>query len=338
MGVHDTQLVIAIEQHHTEDAVRLIGKISDVNYQTIQRRTALHTAVKCNNVAVAAMLLKRGASMNILPKNRAHHNIYQSPMLLALEMGESHEEMQLLFLHHLKVVRHRWESDNDETILKNISKYAMQHSSPSVFYEATRDSSVENLRDAEGMTHLMHTTRRVTLFCSEPAKCTRTMQNVIEIVNTYPALAWERLECLQDSCPGTEAKSCTALGMLVFDNLEARQLQNLKFAELADKLVMLRNTLLPNDTTLLNYTDMVQTDKQKNASIMAYLTMEFIPNFFTMMLRPMRIALAMATHIRLGPKEHCWATGLHTDMIDMIFNVLIRDIVESPCSLKAMLC
>jgi ankyrin repeat protein len=114
MGFRDAQLAEAIEQHHTEDAIRLLDKISDINYQTHQRCTALHRAVKHNNIAVAAVLLERGASMNILPKNKAHRTINQSPMLLALEMGESHEEMQLLFLRHLKIVRDTWKSSDSD--------------------------------------------------------------------------------------------------------------------------------------------------------------------------------------------------------------------------------
>jgi hypothetical protein len=35
-------------------------------------------------------------------------------MLLALEMGESHEEMQLLFLRHLKIVRDTWKSSDSD--------------------------------------------------------------------------------------------------------------------------------------------------------------------------------------------------------------------------------
>ena len=337
MGFHDTQLAEAIEQHHTEDAIRLLDKISDVNYQTHQRGTALHTAVKNNNIAVAAVLLERGASMNILPKNKAHRIIKQSPMLLALEMGESHEEMQMLFLRHLKIVRDTWKSSDDEQILNMISKYAMWYSSPRVFFEATRESGAENLRDAEGTSHLMDMIKCVTLFCTEPEKCKKKMHNVLEIVNEYPGMAWERLECLPDSYLGTEAKSSTALGMLVFDNIHTRHLQNLKFAALSDELKALREALLPNNTSLQNYANAVEIDKEKNVNLMAYLKTEFIPDFFTMMLRPMRVALAMATDMRLGSHEDCWAMLLNTDIINMIFNVLIRDIVAEPSSLKAML-
>jgi len=337
MGFHDTQLAKAIEQHHTEDAIRLLDKISDVNYQTHQRCTALYRAAKQNNIAVAAVLLERGASMNILPKNKAHQTIHQSPMLLALGMGESHEEMQLLFLRHLKIVRDTWKSNDDEQILNMISKYAMLYSSPRVFFEATRESGAENLRDAKGISHLMNMIKCVTLFCTEPEKCKKKMHNVFEIVNKYPGMAWERLECLPDSYLGTEAKSSTALGMLVFDNIHTRHLQNLKLAALSDEIKWLREGLLPNNTSLQNYANAMEIDKEKNLNLMAYLKKEFIPDFFTMMLRPMRVALAMATDMRLGSHEDCWAMLLNTDIINMIFNVLIRDIVEEPSRLKAML-
>jgi len=337
MGFLDKQLAEAIEQHHTEDAIRLLDKISDVNYQTHQRYTALHTAVMNNNMAVAAVLLQRGASMNILPKNKAYRIINQSPMLLALQMGESHEDMQLLFLCHLKIVRDTWKSKDDARILEMISRCAMLYSSPRVFFEATRESGAENLRDAEGISHLMHMIKSVTLLCTEPEKCKQYMHNVLEIVDKYPGMAWERLERLPDSYLGTEATSSTALGMLVFNNIHTRHLQNLKFVSLSDDLKVLREALFPNNTSLQNYANAVEIDEEKNVNIMAYLKTEFIPDFFTMMLRPMRVALAMATHMRLGSREDCWAKLLNTDIINMIFNVLIRDIVVEPSSLKAML-
>ena len=338
MGVKDKHLAIAIKEQWTKDAARLLTEISDVDFQTYQRRTALHTAVKYNNIAVARMLLKMRARMNILPKNKAHQTVDHSPMLLAFQMGESHEEMQLLFLRYLKVVRDSWQSDDDKKIMKWIPMYAMQFSSPRVFFEATRKNGVESLRDAKGITHLMHMMRRVTLFCTDPTNFTKKMQNVSEIVNKYPDMAWERLKCQYESELGTEAKNFTALGILVFHNLKARQVQNLKIAALGDTLKLTHAALMPNNTTLFGDDDFIETDKKNNVTIMKYLETEFIPDFFTMMLRPMRIALAMATHTRLSKKEHCWAALLHTDTIDMIFNALIRDIVHSPSTLKTMLC
>ena len=54
------------------------------------------------------MLLERDASMNVLPMLKSEQTIRQCPMLQAFKMGESREEMQLLFLPRLKVVRHTW--------------------------------------------------------------------------------------------------------------------------------------------------------------------------------------------------------------------------------------
>jgi hypothetical protein len=84
--------------------------------------------------------------------------------------------------------------------------------------------------------------------------------------------------------------------------------------------------------------EVIEADRQMNTAIITYLNTELIPDFFTRMLRPMRVALAMATHVRLGANEGCCARGLSTDAIDIIFNGLVRDIVESPDVLTEILC
>jgi len=106
MGVYDTELAVAIEQNDVVAARLAIDNIVQINFQTIERRTALYLAMKHNNVAVASMLLARKAKMNVMPRNAAHKTICQSPMLAAFRLGDSHEEMQLLFLHELKSVCH----------------------------------------------------------------------------------------------------------------------------------------------------------------------------------------------------------------------------------------
>ena len=97
MGVNDMNLVSAIEKHDVDSTRTLLLKISNIDFQTKQRRTALHAAVQHNNIVAAAMLLERDASMNVLPMLKSEQIIRQCPMLQAFGMGESHEEMQLLF-------------------------------------------------------------------------------------------------------------------------------------------------------------------------------------------------------------------------------------------------
>jgi hypothetical protein len=240
-------------------------------------------------------------------------------------MDESHEEMQLLFLRHLKVVCDGCESDSEKKIIRWVPVFAMHHTTPRVFFEAIEKSGAQNLRNAKGYTHLMQMMRRVTLLCKEPATFTKKMENILQIVNKYPGMAWERVKGRFHLESGREVKNITALGMMVFETVKVRMEQNLAVAALGEHSPTLGDAMP------------ARSDEENNVTIMKYLKNEFIPEFFTIMLRPIRVAFAMATHSRLGTESSCWSTALHTDTIDMIFSVLIHDIVQSPSTFQTML-
>ena len=344
MGAKDKQLAIAIKEQRTEDAVDLLSKITNVDFQTKERHTALHIAVKNNNIVVAAILLQRNASMNILPKNKAYQTIDHSPIITAFRMGESafrmgesHEEMQLLFLRYLKVVRDKWQSDKDKKIIQWIPINAMQFGTTRVFFEAISQSGVDNTRDASGLTPLMHIMGRLTLFCTQPVAFDKKMQSVFEIVNKYPDMAWERVGCKYHCKKGsTEKKQMTALGMVVFQHLRERKYHDIIVAELVEEYEK-HGDVIPTQVKMFTGKNVRMAGRENNLTIMQSLETKLIPGLFTIMLRPMRIALAMATHIRLGTQIPCWAAVLHTDTIDMIFNVLIHDIVHNPDTLMTIL-
>jgi len=248
----------------------------------------------------------------------SEYYIDQCPMLQAFGMGESHEEMQLLFLCQLKADLHKWSSDPDQQIIAMIPNYAMQYSTPFVFFDAIGVSGGANICDKgeiDYLSPLMHTLEQVALYSTDPAKCAKTMENVFEILDRYPAMAWQRLEASKGLSP-EYPDGTTALGLLVFYSMPAGYQP------------------LFNQWSV----EIVEIDRQKNMAIRTYMSTEFIPKIFTRMLCPMRVAFAMATHVRLGASETCCAKGLSTEMIDIIFNGLVRTSIESPAVLQEILC
>jgi len=347
MGAYDVQLHLAIEQHNVVAIRELLPMVSNVNLQTKQRRTALYTAVQHNNIVAAKMLLERGASMNVLPMNKSEQTVRECPMLHVFRMGQSHEEMQLLFLRQLKAIRPTWLSATDQQIIAMIPKYAMQYSTALVFVDAFGGSGGANTgKDGEicSLSPLMYTLKEIALFGTDPAKCAKTMGNVFEMLDMYPAMAWERLKA-PVNVPGVScvyAEGSTALGILVFSSMPARLKKNMEIVERGETLLKLQETMqaaMPdnNPVDVVHQLD-VEANQQCNDAFVTYLNTKLIPKLFIRMLRPMRVALAMATHARLGTKEACCAKGLHTEMIDLIFNHLARTILESPAVVKEMLC
>jgi len=338
MGVHDAHLVSAIKAHDVDATRLLLLKISNIDFQTKQRRTPLHAAVQHNNVGAAAMLLERGAGMNVLPMLKSEQTIRQSPMLQAFQLGESHEEMQLLFLRELEAVRHTWTSAPDQAIIGTIPRYAMQYSTPLVFFDAIGDSGGEGGLD--GLSPLMHTLKEIALFSTDRAHSAKTMENVFGMLDKRPAMAWERLKA-PFTVPGLSLvypEGATALGMLVFHSMQTRRKTDMDFVEMGERLLKIQEQMQYGGySPHLVHQQTVEADRQKNATLVTYINAELIPKMFARMLRAMRVALAMATHARLGANAGCCAR-LGTDVIDMIFNGLVRTMAESPAVFKEMLC
>ena len=340
MGITDTQLADAIEKHNSVETRRLVGLLTNVDYHTKKRCTALYTAVEWNNIEAAVLLLERGASMNIMPKKRIYQNVSECPIMLALKMGESHEEMQMLFLDHLDSVKHTWLSAKDKEILEAIPHSAMLYSTPCVFIRAAAESSGKDLFNKHGLNALMSTLKQVGLFSSDAVKCAKTMENVMEIVIKYPAMAWESLQKDEECGLMMHTTGSTALGMLVYQTIPVRKTKNRQFQVISEGLLELRHILegagSPSDA-LLDYSEKIQSDVEKNSNVVLHLVDEFIPALWTVMLRPMRIALAMGTHKRLGEGSGCFAHYLNTDTIDIIFANLISDVTSAPHLIEHML-
>ena len=347
MGVNDVQLVLAIEQHNVVGIRELLLKVSNVDLQTKQRRTALYAAVQHNNIVAARMLLEHGASMNVLPMNKSEQAIGECPMLLAFRMGESHQEMQLLFLRKLKDIRPTWLSATDQQIIAMIPKYAMQYATPLVFFEAIGESGGANMcKDGEisSLSPLMHTLQEIALFGTDPAKCAKTMENVFEMLDKYPAMVWERLKA-PVNVPRLDlvyAEGSTALGMLVFGSLPARLEVIMEIEEMGENFLKFQQTMQAamsdNNPIIIVEPLKVEADKQRSVAFVTYMTAKLIPNIFARMLCAMQVALAMATHFRLGENEACCAKWLDKDVIKTIFNVLARTIMKSPAVVKEFLC
>jgi len=346
MGVYDTDLAVAIERNDVAAARVAIDKIVHINFQTKRGRTALYLAAQQNNVVVASMLLSRKAKMNVLPRTATQKTICQSPILAAFRMGESHEEMQLLFLRELKSVAHTWLNQSDRSILGNIRRYAMVYSTPRVFFAASGDDTgALCVSNENGPSPLMFTLKTVAMFESDPATCTRVVRNVLQILNTCPAMAWERLAEADECGKLKHTAGSTAVGMLVFEIMPYRRSQNEYFETLSAHLKSLRDTMA---SIMQGYVDISgglsgimhqnNTDIQNNKQIETDMQTVFIPELFVLMLQPMRLALCMGTHARLGSNDICFARGLSTDIIDMIFKNLLDDIGNAPDQLKTMLC
>ena len=341
MDTNDTLLAAAIREHSSVETKRLASVIADIDSQTKQRCTALYTAVECNNLEAAVILLERGASINIMPKKRIYQDVSECPIMLALKMGESHEEMQLLLLDKLASVKSTFSSKKDNKILETIAHSVMLYSTPSVFFRATVESRGEDLYNKQGLNALMTTLRQVVLFANDATKCARTLENVLQMVNKYPAMAWECLKNDEECGMLVHTKGSTALGMLVYKTIPVRKMKNRQFESISRGLLELRRVLETGGSmsdSLVEHNKMREKDIENNSKVALYVLNEFIPALWTIMLRPLRIALAMGTHVRLGIAKACVVNCLNTDMIDIIFRNLILDITIAPHLVEHVLC
>ena len=140
MGVYDTMLCKSIVDG--DDLCQItshMDKVVNINFQCKSRLTSLHTAVICNNVGVASLLLERGADMTVLSLKKTFEDEYECPLLMAFKQGESHEEMQLLLL---RVLKNTSQDTFDSTALKPIARvthYAMMYSTARIFFAAKQD-------------------------------------------------------------------------------------------------------------------------------------------------------------------------------------------------------
>jgi len=243
-------LVHAIRARQHDLVAALGARIKNINYQNMKRYTLLHTAVEYNNITAAKLLIAHGADIMEVPRWTSAFHSYtigqkhptlphpspltvECPLLMAFEMGELHEEMQLLLM---RMVYGKLAHMSDEARFRHTRKtkllghYAMLYSTPRVFCEAVCYNGDANQRDTSNMTALMCTLRHMSvvagclrtgclwrsqgdgvsgtapLYAGLPkrpsyAQCVCTLANVAEMVELHPEMLWERftrLSCVEE--------------------------------------------------------------------------------------------------------------------------------------------
>jgi len=324
MGVYETMLCKSIVDG--DDLCQItchMDKVVNINFQCKSRLTALHTAVMCNNVGVVSLLLERGADMTVSSLKKTSEDEYECPLLMAFQQGESHEEMQLLLLRVLKNTSRDTLNSTALRPIARVTHYAMMYSTARIFFAAKQDDCQQPGAYSAGYNPLMFTVVRVGRLEEDVDKCKNTMEKVLQIVDKDSGMLWQRFRPAQLERIGAAKHphtGCTALGILAFEIMRDRK------------------------RCLLEFKDTVQNDTKeremdaRNRQIMAYFSNGFIPCLFVQMLRPMRTALGMSTHFRLGDQRNCGVGQLDAITMNIIFNELVRGIARSETGFKHMLC
>ena len=396
----------AIRAQKHDVLATLVVRIKNINYQNIKRYTLLHTAVEHNNITAAELLIAHGADIMEVPRWTSVFHSYtigqrhvtlphlspltvECPLLMAFEMGESHEVMQLLLM---RMVYGKLAQMDDQARLRHTRKikllghYAMLYSTPRVFCEAVGYNGNANQRDTSNMTALMCTLRHLSVVAGclrtgclwtsqgdgvssitplygglpkrpSRAQCAHTLANVAEMVERQPEMLWERFTRLSYEeemdahgwCPdhdwalrswgetcheeihggkpmpargyslwGTNSFSDTgrglhvqdqhtALGMVVFDTMPYRRYHHMLDVEEHECLGDFRCRKIKHESDVINV-----------------FTRDFIPSFWKRMVCELRIALAMASHARLGSQPKCFVAVLNPDIMNAIFDHLMH--------------
>jgi len=336
MNVFGDQLVQAMEDKNTRVSTLLVAKLSNVNYQTIQRHTALHSAIFYNDLTVAKLLLAKGANMMLMPRNRTYDNKHECALLMALKMGEQRAEMQSLLIGDMRAQMthdHYAEtcSRKDLDKIECVSHYAMLYSTPVVFSDTIEHNLDANTRNVDNMTPYMHTIREVANFERDVEVCRIKMGHVITLVDQYPEMLWTRYHRVDVKVGRpyvSEKKTSTGLGMVIFECITERC--NRLSVDIAQYEAEIQYDTIPETTCIL------QKRIEKNAAVVQFFKAEFIPNIFLRMMQPVFVALSMATHVRLGGNNGCGIGVLHNDTINLIFLLLLHDL--DTADLEQMLC
>jgi len=322
MGVFDVQLLQAMQDNNLAVAKTLVCKIADVNYQIMTRHSALHSAVLHNALEIAQLLLERGANMLLMPRNKTYENKHECPLIMAFKMGESREAMQLLLIRALRNKRQVLScGDKELQKIKMLSHYAMLYSSPAAFYATIAHEADANERNCDNMTPLMYVLRDVTNFEKDVGVCRIKMQNVCEIVSKHPEMLWERYRC-DDTERGRpcvcDKNNSTALGMLFFETMSGRSGRT--------ALDVAYYNLQQNDPTTTCNMMMLADRIARNKAVVWFFQHDFMLLLFESMLQQMRLALAMATHSRLGQSAKCGVSVLAGDAMNTVFDVLMSSL------------
>jgi len=322
MGIFDVQLLQAMEENNVGVAKSLVCKISDVNYQIMSRHSALHSAVLHNALEIAQLLLEQGANMLLMPRNKTYENKHECPLIMAFKMGESREAMQILLIDALRSECQplTW-GDKELQKIKMLSHYAILYSSPAAFYATIAHDGDANVRNCDDMTPLMYVLRDVTNFEKDVDVCRVKMQNVREIVCKHPEMLWKRY-CREATergrpCVCDKDKS-TALGMLFFETISGRTSRTAVDVAYYDSQ--------ENDPATTCNMMMLGERIARNQGVLFFFQCDFMPSLFESMLQQMRLALAMATHSRLGQSAKCGIAVLGADAIKTVFDVLMSSL------------
>jgi len=309
----------------------------------------LHTAVMHNNVEVTALLLQRGADMMMTPLKKSFHNESECTLLMAFKQAESHEAVQFVLLRHLSNCRgDQFDSVASKKIAR-VAQYAMMYCSTRIFFAVQEMKTKMTVVDPRACSPLIFTIIHVGLYEENVEKCVKILDRVVEILDTDSTTLWQRFYCSNIAKRAAMSPSTggTALGTLLFFVLQDRQKRCTEYAEYLAGVAR-------GETRMAHY--MPATDphhdgfvqsgiecnaKQKcihdkNLAMMLYLAKEFAPCLFAKMLPSMRVALGMSTHARLGKHDDCRVGQLHPEIMNMIFNDLVRGIVTSPQEYKHM--
>jgi hypothetical protein len=261
----------------------------------------------------------------LMPKRQTYENGHECPLLMALKRGTSHELMQLMLLAAVRTIVPSTLSENQLRKIAMLAHYAMLYTTPLVFYKAIEGDAVDDeRRNSEGLTPLMFTMRRVSMFESSTEVCQRKMQHMAQIVTKHPNMLWQRYS--RESVKTGRAVLCeksgsTALGMVLFEIMTARrdrlQLNDLRYAA--------QERVLPHHPSLLELGHKILRD----AATDHFLEHAFIPCFWAHMLQQMRTALCMAKHDRLGASVSCLIRCLSADVMDMVFEAMLLAMTRS---------
>jgi len=175
-------------------------------------------------------------------------------------------------------------------------------------------------------------------------KCAKILNNVLQIVDEDTTMAWQRYRATHNVKKPREKSStitgCTALGMLAFQIMDDRTSRDKKYGRnrvsaFHQTHFVQGNMLTVALTTIAKQQKAFEEENaKKNRDVMAYFQKEFILYLFAKMLPQMRLALRMGSHSRLGGHNECLVGKLNPDIMNMIFNALVRDITTLPSVLN----
>jgi len=351
MGVHDMKLNASIVQGHEFSKISShIDRVVNINFQCKVRPTALHIAVLHNNVKVAALLLQRGADMMIAPLKKSVTKESECTLLMACKQGESHEDMQFLLLRHLSdCSRDQFDSAALKKIVR-VAQYAMLYCTTRISFAAEKMKTKMIDVNATGFSPLMFTLIHVGLYEENVDKCVEILDRVVEILDKDSSTLWQRYYSSKIANRGAMPPFTggTALGMLLFFVLKDRQKRCTEFAEYMAGVERGKTHMLqympatdPHHNGMVQFG--IQRDAEqkcihdKNLTMMRYLANVFAPCLFAIMLPPMRMALCMGMHARLGNQHGCSVGQLNGDIMNSIFKQLVSGIVTSPEEYRCML-